>query len=271
MYAMIKTEFQKIKRYHILLIGLAGMFCSPLLQHFSQLIINEEMRDPHYGFASLMDNTIWGNTQIFMPVLFTLTGGYLINRESTDDTLKNILTVPVSYRRFLGGKLISMGILAVLFGSYSLAVTLAVGLLAKLPGLCFPVLFRGFLQMAALSVFVYIAVLPIIIFCAGKPGLFMPGSVIAFLSGYCVLFFKQGLLRDIYPFSAALTLIGFDSSEYSGASSKGSLPLALLSLGAMLLISAVLLAAAAPPETAVKKKSAKKPGTGRTSRTGRRK
>lgn len=270
MYTMIKTEFQKIRRYHILLIGLIGMFCSPLLQYFSQLIINEEMRDPHYDFAALVDNTLWGNAQIFMPVLFTLTGGYLINREYTDGTLKNILTVPLSYRKFLCGKLAFVGILAMLFGSYSLAVTVVVSVLAKLPGLSFLVFFRGFIQMAALSVCLYIVILPILIFCAKKPGLFMTGSVAAFLAGYCVLFFKQGLLRNIYPFSAALTMIGFDTSEYSGADGKGSLPLALLSLGGMLLLSIALLSVSRPPEGAGKKKQNKKAGTGRGPRTGRR-
>lgn len=34
MLAIIKTEFYKIKRYHILLIGILGMLCSPLLQLF---------------------------------------------------------------------------------------------------------------------------------------------------------------------------------------------------------------------------------------------
>ena len=135
MFAIIKTEFLKIKRYHILLIGLIGMFCSPLLQLFSQMAMNEELRNPDYNFAALTDSVIWGNTQIFMPVLFTLTGGYLINREYTDDTLKNILTVPISFRKFLAGKLTAIGILSVLFGIYSLIVTLVVSFFAQFLGL----------------------------------------------------------------------------------------------------------------------------------------
>ena len=55
MFAIIKTEFLKIKRYHILLIGLIGMFCSPLLQLFSQMAMNEELRNPDYNFARLSD------------------------------------------------------------------------------------------------------------------------------------------------------------------------------------------------------------------------
>jgi ABC-2 type transport system permease protein/bacitracin transport system permease protein len=260
MFAMIKTEFQKIKRYHILLIGLIGMACSPLLQYLSQLVMNEELRNPHFNFAALIDNTIWGNTQIFMPVLFTLTAGYLINREYTDDTLKNILTVPVSWRRFLCGKLVSMGILAVLFGIYSLIVTALISALAHLPDIRFAVFLRALPQMTALSVCVYIVVLPLIAFCSRKPGLFMSGSVVSFLAGYCVLFFKEGLLRNIYPFSAALTVIGFDTADYAGTSETGSMPLALLSLGTTLLISAILILTGRTPETAQKKKPSKKSG-----------
>lgn len=258
MFAIIKTEFQKIKRYHILLIGLIGMFCSPLLQLFSQMAMNEELRNPNFHFASLIDAVIWGNTQIFMPVLFTLTGGYLINREYTDDTLKNILTVPVSFRKFLAGKLAAIGILSILFGVYSLIVTWIVSVFARLPGINAADFLYGLLRMILLSVLIYVIVLPIIAFGSRKPGLFMMDTVLSFIAGYCVLFFKRGLLRDIYPFTAALTLIGFDTSSYIGAPDKGSLPLAVLSLGCMLFVSVILVCTAKVPEAAGKRKTSKK-------------
>ena len=84
MRSIIKTEFLKMKRYHILLIGLLGMVCSPLLQFYSQLVVNEEFKCANFDIPALVENTIWGNAQIFMPVLFTLIGGYLVNREYTD-------------------------------------------------------------------------------------------------------------------------------------------------------------------------------------------
>ena len=264
--SIIKTEFLKMKRYHILLIGLLGMVCSPLLQFYSQLVVNEEFKCANFDIPALVENTIWGNAQIFMPVLFTLIGGYLVNREYTDDTLKNILTVPVSFRKFLAGKLAVMGLLAVLFGIYSFAVTLAVGLFGGLSNLNLSVFIKGLPQMIGLSVCIYIVVLPIITVCSRKPGHFMVGSVIAFLTGYCVLFFKEGLLRNIYPYSVALTMIGFDTSSYSGTSDKGSVLLAAVSLGSMLLIAVVLVCISKAPEDAHKKKKAK--GRGRSSRRG---
>ena len=148
MTAIIKTEFQKMKRYHILLIALIGMFCSPLLQLFSQFAMNDALKDPYYDLAALLESTIWGNAQIFLPVMITLTGGYLINREYTDDTLKNILTVPVSFHRFLWGKLLTSGILAVGFGIYSFFAAIIVGFFAGLPKAGFSVLTGYFFQMA---------------------------------------------------------------------------------------------------------------------------
>ncbi|MCM1135155.1 MAG: ABC transporter permease [Clostridium sp.] len=234
MNMIIKTEFWKMKRYHIMLIGAIGMFCSPLLQLFSQLVAAPEAKHPDFGFAALVEMTLWGDAQIFMPVMFTLIGGYLMNREYTDDTLKNILTVPLSFRRLLAGKLAAVGILAVILGVYSIFAALFVSIFAGLSDINILTFLRGILQAAGLSVGIYIAVLPLLAVCGRKPGMFMGGSVAAFLAGYCCLFFKQGILRSIYPFSAALTMIRFDMSSYTGTTEKGSILLGLASLGCML-------------------------------------
>lgn len=230
--------------------------------------MDEQYKRAYFDIAALIENTIWGNAQIFMPVLFTLIGGYLINREYTDDTLKNILTVPVSFRKLMAGKLAAVGLLVMLFGVYSLFITVAVGICAGLPGLNVPVLAGGLLQMVGLSFWIYIVVLPIITICSRKPGMFMGGSVIAFITGYMVLFFKEGLLRNIYPYSAALTMIGFDTASYSGTSGMGSIPLAVVSLGGMLLVTVLLIGIFGEPGEVHGAK--KKKGKGRAARSGRR-
>ncbi len=268
MTAIIKTEFQKIKRYHIMLIGVLGMACSPLLQLFSQAVIAEELKNPNYDFAALIKSSVWGSATIFMPAVFTLIGGYLINREYVDDTLKNVLIVPISFRKFLAGKLMAMGILAVILGVYCFAVTVAAGLFAGLPHLNAAVLAGGFLQMAGLAFWVYVAVLPIIAAGSVRPGRFMGGAVAAFILGYCCMFFKEGLLRDIYPFSAAMTLVGFDTADFAGTSQMGSVPLGAASLGLMLAVTAVLLLFAKAPENAGKAR--KKKGGKKTLRAAQR-
>lgn len=247
MLSIVLTEFQKIKRYHILLIGIIGMTLSPILGIITQNVAIEEAKNPNFDLGTLVNNTIWNNAAIFMPIIFTLIGGYMINREYADGTLKNILTVPVSYSRLLTGKLAAGGLLSLILGLYSYVVAMIVGIFAGLHGMNFTVFIKGIFQMGGIALGTYIAVLPILALCGRIPNFFMVGSVIAFVSGYCSMFFKSGVLRDVYPFLASFTVIGFDTTTYMGAKSKASVPLGIASLGMMLLISTVIIAVSKMP------------------------
>ena len=77
---------------------------------------------------------VWGNTQIFLPISLVMIGGWLIDREAAHDTLKNIMTIPISMPKLLGVKLLLIGILAVLLGIYSAGVTLITGWWLVCPG-----------------------------------------------------------------------------------------------------------------------------------------
>ena len=59
----------------------------------------------NYTFRELLNNTIWNNMAIFFPMILALVGGHFIDREYVDDTLKNILCIPISMRRMVAGKL----------------------------------------------------------------------------------------------------------------------------------------------------------------------
>lgn len=108
--------------------------------------------------------------------------------------------------------------------------------------------------MAGLSVCIYIVVLPLLIIDSRKKGRFMGGAVAAFLVGYACLFFKTGILRSVYPVSAALTVVGFDMAEYTGTASQGNRVLAVLVLGIILLVSVMLVWFCKPPQEGTKHK-----------------
>lgn len=250
MLGIIKAEFLKLKRFHILLIGFIGMTLPAILSVFTQAVATPEATTQNFGFSNLFNSTIWNSATIFMPVIFTLIGGYLINREYTDNTLKSIFPVPVSFRRLLSGKLLTMGILSALFGFYSYAVTLIVGLLSGLSGINAGILFTGFLQMLGISLLVYVAVLPIIAFTSRKPGQFMGGVIVAFLFGYSTMFIKDITMRSVYPILSGLTVIGFDTKAFMNTSESGNLALSLLSLTIMLLLTIVIVILTNSPKLA---------------------
>ena len=132
MWKMIQTEWWKLRRCQILLVGIVALALCPVVQYGTQLIVNPEIRDPNFDFIHLFANVVWGNTQVFLPISLVMIGGWLIDRENTHDTMKNLLTVPVSYPKLLGGKLAVTGLLSLLFGCYSVAVTVLTGVLAVL-------------------------------------------------------------------------------------------------------------------------------------------
>ena len=211
----------------------------------------------------LFANVVWGNTQVFLPISLVMIGGWLIDRENTHDTMKNLLTVPVFYPKLLGGKLAVTGLLSLLFGLYSVAVTVLTGTLAGLPGLTPGVILQQGGQVVAAALTTFLVCMPMILIFGQMRGAYLGGSILTFFLGYCILFFKSGFLLSAYPFSAALVLAGFDMQEYNGATEAPSIPLSLLGMGVVIALTAVLLLMSRPSSKGAQVKPKKAKGRGR--------
>ena len=90
MWNILRGEWSKLRRCQILLVGIVALALCPVVQYGTQLIVNPEIRDPNYDFVSLFSNVIWGNTQIFLPISLVMIGGWLIDRENANDTIRKI-------------------------------------------------------------------------------------------------------------------------------------------------------------------------------------
>lgn len=260
MWSILKGEWRKLRRCQILLVGIVALALCPVVQYGTQLIVNPEVRDRNYNFVSLFANVIWGNTQIFLPISFVMIGGWLIDRENTNDTMKNLLTVPVSYPKLLGGKLIATIFLSLLFGVYSVAITVLTGTIAGLEGLSASVLLQQGIQVVAAAFNICLVCMPMILIFGQMRGAYLGGSLLTFFLGYCILFFKSGFLLSAYPFSAVLILAGFDMQAYNGATQSPSILLVLAGIAAALVLTMVILLLSHPSSKAGnnKKKKVKK-------------
>lgn len=264
MWSILKGEWRKLRRCQILLMGLVAMALCPVVQYGTQLIINPELRDQNFDFVKLFANVTWGNTQIFLPISLVMTGGWMIDREHTNDTMKNLLVVPVSYSKLLGGKLIVTLCLSLLLGLYSVAVTVLTGLVAGLDGLSAAVLLRQGVQVVAAAFYTGLVCMPMILIFGQMRGAYLGGSLLTFFLGYCILFFKGGVLLSAYPFSAALTLAGFDMQAYNSATEEPSVLLALAGIALVLALTMAILRLSRPGKKANGNKKKKAPrGRGR--------
>ena len=148
-------------------------------------------------------------TTIF-PMCITLIAGYIIEREQKDDTLKNILTIPLSFKRLLIGKLLVCGLISLFLGIVCTAFAILAELLTGFPGFSAGAAVQGLVQITLLNLFLYISVLPIIILTSRSANGFLTGVVIAFVYGYGGMFAAGSMkLANLYPITASLGMIHY--------------------------------------------------------------
>lgn len=171
-----------------------------------------------HTLINFSSSVIWNNLVLIYPATITLIAGYIIDRERTDDTLKNILTIPVSFRKMLIGKLITVGCMAIALSVIEFVFTIIVFFVSGFPGFSASGAVQVLLQMIGINLISYIAVMPIIAFTAQRSGSFMAGVGFAFFYGFVGMMASGHGLRDLYPITAGLTLIGYQdgSSDPTG-------------------------------------------------------
>ena len=99
---IIKTEFLKLKRYSVIKAGIIMATLSPLLSLFYSTANGGQT----WTFDYFMQQVMISNCTLFFPIIIALIAGYIITREYTDDTMKNISTIPIPYKQLLSGKLL---------------------------------------------------------------------------------------------------------------------------------------------------------------------
>ena len=112
MGVIIYTELLKIKRASMLKAGAIIVALSCVLSVIPVFARDSTVKN----FALLMGNILENNCIYFSPVLTVLLGSYMMERETTDDTLKNMLTIPVTFQRILLGKLMVLLVVVSFFG-----------------------------------------------------------------------------------------------------------------------------------------------------------
>ena len=250
MLVMIKTELWKLKRYHMIWAGVLLMLLSVLLTVFSTTALDGTVWTFPFFAEQVMKNNI---TTIF-PMCISLITGYIISREATDDTLKSILTVPVSFPALLLGKLTVCGLLSLVLGLANTVFTVTASFLMGFPGGELPAVIQAAAQIMLNCLFLYIAVLPVIAIAARIPNGHLIGAVIAFVYGYGGMFAAGNMtLANLYPITASMGLVGYRSYD---AAVHWNLLICTFSLLAALLICVVFVMTAKKSATT---KTVKKP------------
>ena len=139
----------------------------------------------------------------------------MINREYTDDTLKNLQVIPISFPKLMIGKLTTIGLLSILLGLCNSFVTIIVGIIACREN-------NDFINNYNwdYTKFVEWHYLHLLEKChlshtvEKNKTLSKGGAVAAFLLGYISIYFKNPIIRNLYPLSAGLSIVGFNGEGF---------------------------------------------------------
>lgn len=210
MFCIVRTELWKLKRYHMIWAGVLLMLLSVLLTLFSTTALDGTV----WTFPHFTEQVIKNNITMIFPMCITLLAGYIIAREQRDDTLKSIMTVPVSYCNLLWGKLFVCALLSLFLGFVSAVFTIIANLIMGFPGLSITSVLQTFIQIILNCLFLYIAVMPVIAATARISNGHMIGTIIAFAYGYGGMFAAGNMtLANIYPITASMGLIQYRSYD----------------------------------------------------------
>lgn len=225
---------EQMAAYHIIWAGILLMLLSVGITLFASTALDGTV----WTFPHLVERVIQNNTTTIFPMCITLIAGYIIAREKSDDTLKSIMTIPVSYPALIGGKLIVCGFLSVFLGMASTFFTVAAELLVGFPGFSVTAVIQALIQITLNTLFLYIAVTPIIAFTARIPNGHMIGVILAFVYGYGGMFAAGNMsLANLYPITASMGLIQYRSHD---AAVHWNIGLCSLSMIVVLLISVAI-------------------------------
>lgn len=248
---VVLAELEKLKRYGMVKAGFLVTILA-VLYAFAPALAHDGVRKT---FTLVMNNLLESNCIYFFPAMIVLIGGCMARRESADDTLKNILTVPLSLRRLLLAKMAVLFLLTVGFSVLSFLLGTALCFAAGLPDAALPVAVEWLARIVAGNLLVFVAVLPLTIVAS----LFVDAVYACTAVGFVYGFFAsmESPMLNYYPAKAVLILVdprcgvGYDFVHYSSSS-------AALTLLVVLLGSVVLFALLHPGQGLNKIKSPKK-------------
>lgn len=137
-------------------------------------------------------------------------------------------------------------VLSILLGLCNSFVTIIVGIIACRENMTLSTIIIGTIQICGMALFTFIGEMPLIAHCGKKQNSFKGGAVAAFLLGYISIYFKNPIIRNLYPLSAGLSIVGFNGEGFvtdtTGAySSSQSILLGVLTMLAMLILSLIII------------------------------
>ncbi|MCI9440298.1 MAG: ABC transporter permease subunit [Ruminococcus sp.] len=213
MKILMKAEMKKLKRQRMIWVGYLSIVFSFIITLAQQLQFNSSS----VVWRNMVDMFIYNNAVLFLPFSAALIGGYIIDREYSQDTLKNQLVVPIHWRNIIKAKVIVLFLLVIQLGILEIFVSLLTGIILGFDGITPIMVLKNVIHILVSNVCVTIGILPVILWFGKTRGKYVWGSILSMLIGVSGIFVINGRLANWHPVTAALsfTTISYEAANIS--------------------------------------------------------
>lgn len=228
-------EFCKLRGTGLWLVALLSGMAAIFLSLY--LVVADQ--GTAYTFALFTGNIISNTQSELLPCTAVFLLGQMMERERTCGALKNLLAVPLTFRRLLGVKAAACAVMTLLYSAAQWAFALAAACALGLPGLDSAAAGRAFVCIAGANLCVYLAVLPVAVLGARYAGGYAPATAFALFYGFFGSMISTRRWGVFYP-----TLAGSVLFPPEGSPQPGQAACALAALIVMTALGVLLLARA---------------------------
>ncbi|CAM4218631.1 bacitracin ABC transporter permease [Bacillus manliponensis] len=203
MVNLLYTELLKLKRSKMFLISIIGAAVAPFMIVFASYVYREadKLPKPVTFYDLFYDTNLYTFLVIGIP-LYGVVTAYLFNREYAEDTLKNLLTIPVSRISFIMSKFITLFLWIMMLVFVAWVLTLCFGLLGSFDGLSVSLLITSFRQFLIGGVLLFILSTPIILITIMLKN-YVPTIIFTIVITMINVMAANSEHRDLFPWSAA--------------------------------------------------------------------
>lgn len=140
---LLYAELLKLKRSNMFLVSIIGAAVAPFMCFIAYVTKRNERPDIPVNFGEFFSETNLYVLMLIGVMLYGVITAYLFNREYVENTLKNILTIPVSKTSLIISKVILLFIWIMWLTIAAWALTLVFGLIGSFEDLTINILIKA--------------------------------------------------------------------------------------------------------------------------------
>lgn len=165
MFNLLYTELLKLKRAKMLIVSLVGSAAAPIMTFIGFLDMKAKKPGTPVHIEEVFYNTNLYILLLIGTLLYGVITAFLFNREHEEDTLKNLLTIPVSRTGIIMSKLALLFLWIMTLSAAAWLVTFALALLGQFEGWSAAILLQTFKQFIIGGGLLFLLTTPTMFIC----------------------------------------------------------------------------------------------------------